>query len=67
MSTTQEADVLKVLSHSVGEKMAVMNKGKAGEWIRETKGRARETVQRDIKGRCEIKKRGEERSRDERK
>lgn len=45
MSTTQEADGLKVLSHSVRKKMAIMNEGKAGEWIRETKGRARETVQ----------------------
>lgn len=62
MSTRQEADVLKVLSHSVGKKMAVMNEGKAGEWIRETKGRARETVQQDIKGRCKIKK-GEKKDR----
>lgn len=60
MSTTQAADGLKVLTHPVGKKMAIMNEGEAGEWIRETKGRARETVQRDIKGRYEIKKgRGE--------
>lgn len=67
MSATQEADGLKVLTHPVGKKMVVMNEGEVGEWIRQTKGRARGTVQRDIKGRYEIKKGGEERSRDERK
>lgn len=49
-----------MLTHPVGKKMVVMNEVEAGEQIRETTGRARETVQRDIKGRYEIKKKGGE-------